>query len=66
MGINPNAGNRCGGPRDRRCAVEEKTMLMEAEPEIYFETNHYKGGPAVLVRLSRASDAVLINCLERA
>jgi hypothetical protein len=49
-----------------RCTVEEKTMLMEAEPEIYFETNHYKGWPAVLVRLSRASDAELINCLERA
>ena len=49
-----------------RCTVDEKTMLMEAAPEIYFETNHYKGWPAVLVRLSRVSDAELINCLERA
>lgn len=49
-----------------RCTVEEKAMLMEAEPEIYFETDHYKGWPAVLVRLSRTSDAELINCLERA
>jgi hypothetical protein len=49
-----------------RCTVEEKAMLMEAESEIYFETDHYKGWPAVLVRLSRASDAELMNCLERA
>jgi hypothetical protein len=49
-----------------RCPIEEKAMLMEAEPEIYFETDHYKGWPAVLVRLSRASDLELRHCLERA
>jgi hypothetical protein len=25
------------------CAIEEKELLMEAAPEIYFETSHYKG-----------------------
>ena len=34
------------------CPVEEKEMLMEADPKIYFETDHYKGWPAVLVRSS--------------
>jgi hypothetical protein len=49
-----------------RCPVEEKAMLIEAVPDIYFETDHYKGYPAVLVRLSRISDAELRHCLERA
>jgi hypothetical protein len=49
-----------------RCAFEEKAMLMETTPDIYFETDHYKGYPAVLVRLARASDAELRVCLERA
>jgi hypothetical protein len=26
-------------------------MLMEAAPEFYFETDHYKGWPAMLVRI---------------
>lgn len=30
------------------CPVEEKEMLIEAAPAIYFETDHYKGWPAVL------------------
>ena len=49
-----------------RCAIDEKEMLMESAPEIYFETDHYKGWPAVLVRLSNASDAELEVCVERA
>jgi hypothetical protein len=48
-----------------RCLIEEKIMLMETVPDIYFETDHYKGYPAVLVRLSRISDAELGLCLER-
>lgn len=31
--------------------LEQKELLMEAAPEIYFETPHYTGWPAVLVRL---------------
>ena len=25
------------------CAIEEKELLMEAVPDIYYETDHYKG-----------------------
>ena len=32
------------------CPLEEKEVLLEAAPEIYFETDHYKGYPAILVR----------------
>jgi hypothetical protein len=40
-------------------------MLMEAAPEIYFETDHYVGWPAVLVRRS-IGDAELAHRLEQA
>jgi hypothetical protein len=33
------------------CPLEEKELLMEAAPELYFETNHYRGWPAVLLRI---------------
>jgi hypothetical protein len=49
-----------------RCTLDEKEMLMESAPEVYFETDHYKGWPAVLVRLSKASNAELEVCIERA
>jgi hypothetical protein len=49
-----------------RCPIDEKIMLTEAAPDIYFETAHYVGWPAVLVRLSRISQAELVHCLERA
>jgi hypothetical protein len=42
-----------------RCALEDKEMLIAAAPRIYFETDHYKGWPAILVRLSRIGDAEL-------
>lgn len=32
------------------CPLEIKEVLLEAEPARYFETDHYKGYPAVLIR----------------
>ena len=49
-----------------RCTMEEKAILMEAEPSIYFQTDHYVGWPIVLVRLAAASDAELAHCIARA
>jgi hypothetical protein len=43
-----------------------KEVLIESLPDIYFETDHYNGYSAVLVRLSQASDAELTQCLRRA
>ncbi|MGF1477635.1 MAG: MmcQ/YjbR family DNA-binding protein [Geminicoccaceae bacterium] len=48
------------------CPLEDKAMLMEAAPDIYFETDHYKGWPAVLVRLPAISNEELRHRLERA
>lgn len=33
------------------CTMESKQMLIEAAPDIYFDDDHYRGYPAVLVRL---------------
>jgi hypothetical protein len=48
------------------CPLEEKEMLMELGPEVFFETDHYKGWPAVLARLSRMDAAMLKHRLDRA
>ncbi len=48
------------------CPVEEKEMLIEAAPAIYFETDHYKGWSAGLVRVSQIGAAELRVQLERA
>ena len=33
------------------CPMERKEFLIEAAPDIYFDDDHYRGYPAVLVRL---------------
>ncbi|MGD2132832.1 MAG: MmcQ/YjbR family DNA-binding protein [Maricaulaceae bacterium] len=35
------------------CPLEDKEMLLEAEPELFYETDHYKGWPVHLVRLAK-------------
>lgn len=49
-----------------RCALERKEMLIEAAPEIYFDEPHYRGFPAVLVRLAAIGEAELASLLEGA
>jgi hypothetical protein len=49
-----------------RCTLEDKAMLIEAAPEVYFETDHYVGWPMVLVRLPSINDAELAYRLEQA
>jgi hypothetical protein len=41
-----------------------KEALIEAEPDKYFETPHYTGYAAMLVRLDAVSDEELANRLE--
>lgn len=41
-----------------------KEALIEAEPDKYFETAHYTGWPAMLVRLDAVSDDELKTRLE--
>ena len=49
-----------------RCAMEDKEMLFASAPGIYYETDHYKGWPGLLVRLNKISKKELSVRLERA
>jgi hypothetical protein len=39
--------------------LDEKERLIDRAPEIYFETDHYKGWPALLVRATVIDDTEL-------
>ena len=49
-----------------RCLMEKKELLLEAAPEIYFDDDHYRGYPAVLVRLDAIGEAELGALLQDA
>ncbi len=44
----------------------EQDMLVQAEPEIYFITDHYVGYPYVLIRLAKIDPDDLRDHIERA
>jgi len=48
------------------CALEEKEMLLEVASDIYFQTDHYKGWPAILMRLKKTRAAELRHRLAKA
>lgn len=48
------------------CPLEMKEMLMEMAPEIYFQTDHFRGWPGLLVRLDVISDKELSFRIEDA
>ena len=45
-----------------RCPVDRKALLVEVAPDIYFDDDHYRGFPAVMVRLA-AIDAGELSAL---
>jgi hypothetical protein len=45
--------------------LETKEMLMQAKPEVFHETDHYRGYPALLVRLDTIDDDELALWLRR-
>ena len=46
------------------CQVERKEMLVEAAPDRYFDDDHYRGFPAVMVRLAAIDDDELAAMLQ--
>ena len=44
---------------------DEREMLMEAEPQTFHITPHYKDYPSVLARLSSVDPGTVANLLER-
>jgi hypothetical protein len=48
-----------------RISMDERELLMEQAPEIYYVTDHYRPYPAVLVSLARVSEKELRQLIER-
>ena len=49
-----------------RCDPAHKEMLLEVAPERFFDDDHYRGYPAILVRLERLEIDELQGLLEAA
>ena len=49
-----------------RCDPASKDMLLEAAPDRFFDDDHYRGYPAVLVRLEAIDKAELAGLIEAA
>lgn len=48
------------------CPLDHKELLIEAAPDIFFDDAHYRGYPAVLVRLPLINPDELANLLNKA
>lgn len=48
------------------CSPEDKEMLLAAAPDLYFETDHYKGWPYILIRIEAMPADELHLRLEQA
>lgn len=49
-----------------RCPLDEKQFLFDAAPDIYFQTDHYRGWDGLLIRLSAISPPELQDRIEQA
>lgn len=49
-----------------RISMDQRDLLLDADPEVFFITDHYAGHPAILVRLTRTTRAQLKDLLEDA
>lgn len=47
-----------------RCSFEAKEMLIAAAPDRFFDDDHYRGFPAVLVRLDVIDEGELADLLR--
>jgi hypothetical protein len=48
------------------CELPRKEMLIAAASDVFFDEGHYRGFPAVLVRLPRIDDVELASLLDSA
>jgi len=46
-------------------SIDERDMLLEADPKTFFITEHYRNYPSVLAHASRIEPATLRGMLER-
>lgn len=48
-----------------RMGLDEKAFLIEADPATFYETDHYRGWPAVLARLAMLDEPTVSHLIER-
>ena len=60
------ARERDGGGLAVRVDRDEKQLILDADPEVYFTSPHYRGYPAVQIRLDAISRDELTQRLEDA
>ena len=60
------ARERDGGGLAVRVDPDEKQLIVEANPEIYFDPPHYRGFPAVVIRLEKIRRKELAERIEDA
>lgn len=58
--------DRDGATLAVRVDRDEKQLMLDARPDLYFETPHYAGYPGVLVRLDAIDEKELRERLEDA
>ena len=58
------ARERDGGGLAVRIDRDEKELLLQSNPEVYFSTPHYEGYPAVLIRLEQIGRDELTERIE--
>jgi len=49
-----------------RCDFLDRQILLLAQPDVFFLIDHYRDYPMVLMRLEKASKAVMTEAVERA
>jgi hypothetical protein len=49
-----------------RCGFLDRQILLQAQPDVFFLTDHYANYPMILMRMQRASPAALTDVIERA
>jgi hypothetical protein len=60
------ARERDGGELAVRVDPDEKPLILEANPEIYYDPPHYNGFPAVVIRLEKIRRKELAERIEDA
>ena len=48
------------------CPLDMREVLLQAEPEHFYITDHYRNWPAILVRMENAPDDLLASRLRAA
>jgi hypothetical protein len=49
-----------------RCDFLDRQILLQAQPEVFFLTDHYLNYPMILMHIEKASRDVLVDVTERA